>query len=179
MSLATAGGTIGKNCSIVSIQNTVQQGFGGCFVDFCLGGIFVEYSVKGKSLIFDTLSSGDNGAGELLNRVVLGRIEYAGNVVSSRVETSYDLLEFLQAFIIDHFDYWSDAFLGELRSGSGSKRTIAQKYGSIVTFGKLRSLPNSERPNPNSDGDGRSTVGYHCVCLCRCPVRSSNATPKT
>ena len=95
-----------------------------------------------------------------MNGVVFRRIEYTGKIVSSRPETRhcYWGASFLQALIINNFDYWSNAFLKELWSGSGGKRAIAQKDSSIVTFRELRSLSNSERPNTNCDRDGRSSV---------------------
>lgn len=151
MCLAAAGGTVRENSSIVSVQNTVQQRFGRCLVDFGLRGILVKYSVKGKSLILDSLSGGDDGAGEFVNWVVFRRIENTVKFVSAGGVELTGFRESLQALVIDHFDYWPNAFLCELGSGSGSEGAIAQEDCSIVTLGELCSLSDGKRPNANSD----------------------------
>lgn len=76
--LAAARCAVGKDGCIVSVKHAVQQIPGGRFVDIALIGIFVEYTVESKSLVFDSLSIRNDTSRESLDWIVLGRIEYAG-----------------------------------------------------------------------------------------------------
>lgn len=75
MCLSAACGAIGKDRCIVTVKDAVEKAAGGGFVHLSLRGILVKDTVEGECLVFDAFAIGDNASGELLDRVVLGRIE--------------------------------------------------------------------------------------------------------
>lgn len=75
MCLSAARSTVGENRCIVAVENTVKKTAGCIFVDLSLRGILVEDTIEGECLVLDAFALGDDTPGELLDRVVLGRIE--------------------------------------------------------------------------------------------------------
>lgn len=57
----TASGAICKDCSIVSVQDTVEESFRGGFVDIVLVCVVVKDSIEDKRLVLDPFSLGSNG----------------------------------------------------------------------------------------------------------------------
>jgi hypothetical protein len=73
-------GTVGKDSGIVAVEDAVEEGFGGGFVDFGLGGVVVKDSIEGEWLILASLSSHAWSQTSLAARVFW--VEYPGELVS-------------------------------------------------------------------------------------------------
>ena len=75
MRLPTSRRPVGKHRRIVAVQDTIEQRPRAGLVDLALCYILVEDPVEAEFLIFDPPAAGDDGAGELLDRIVFGRVE--------------------------------------------------------------------------------------------------------
>jgi hypothetical protein len=80
MCLSTASGAIGKDGRIVSVQHAVQQGLGSGLVYIALCSGFVEDAVESEGLVLHSFALGYKVSRELLDGVVLRRIEDARRV---------------------------------------------------------------------------------------------------
>ena len=56
MRLTTAGGAVGEDGSIVSVQYGVKEVLGGGFVYIALCDVFIEDSVEAEGLVFAALA---------------------------------------------------------------------------------------------------------------------------
>jgi hypothetical protein len=74
--LSATSCTIGEDSGIVAIEDIVEKGASCGFVYLSLRGILVENAIESKCLVLYSLAVGNDAPGELLDRVVLGRIEY-------------------------------------------------------------------------------------------------------
>jgi hypothetical protein len=77
---SAACGTVGKDGGIVAVEDAVEKGFGGGFVDFGLGRVVVKDSIEGEWLILASLSSHAWSQTSLAARVFW--VEYPGELVS-------------------------------------------------------------------------------------------------
>jgi hypothetical protein len=77
MSFSTTSGAISEHCSIVSIQDAVQQVLRCRLVHVALCGGLVEDPIECKCLVLDSFALRSNeGFREFMNGVVFWRIEY-------------------------------------------------------------------------------------------------------
>jgi hypothetical protein len=163
MCFSAARGTVGKDCSIVAIEDTVEEILGGGFVDFGLGCVVVKDSIEGEGLIFASLSSHARSQTSLGTRVFWVEDPKELLVCWAR---KYQTLG-VQAFLVHDLDDGSDAFANMSLEWCGGQSTITQEEGTIVDAGQLSSLADGEGSDANGDGDGRGTVncaGSH-VCV--------------
>jgi hypothetical protein len=75
MCLSTPGRAIREDGRIVAVQDGIEQGFRGGFVDVGLGRVFVEDAIEGECLVFGSLAGWNDGAAESLDGVVLGGVK--------------------------------------------------------------------------------------------------------
>lgn len=70
--------TVCEDCRIIPLQHAVQKRLCRGLVYIALHGVLVEYAVESERLVLDTFPLRHDGAGETLNGIIFGRVEYSG-----------------------------------------------------------------------------------------------------
>lgn len=115
MRLSTTSRTVRKDCSIVTVQYTVEQVPRSRFVDIGLGSVLIEDSIESKSLVFHPLPLRYNRPRETLNRIIFWRVENTKILLDTQCIIESGRMH-LQALVVNNFDHRADALLHELGS---------------------------------------------------------------
>ena len=164
MCLSTSRGAVSEHGGIVSVQDVVQQGLCGGFVDVGLRCGVVEDAVESECLVLDAFALRGIRAPGPVHGVVLWRVEDAA-LVSVRYLGIYRVATGsrggVQAALIEDLDDRPDATLGAYPRGRCcGEGAISEEQRRVVGLGELCSFADRKRTHAHRHRDGRRAARH-------------------